>query len=504
MAIGRTGSYGFDKPLEENYIGQALSETENQGFKYRQEQRLAEEKKKAKEEAIDEENAKILGYLKNPTTTKFATQNALTIDGATKLFNGVAEKAQELKRGKISKLDYDIYKANAMGQMDLMNQANKRINAQGEEYAKQLADGKISPVFADNALSFGKAFQDNNIHFELNPDGTLKAFAYDDPKNPSKIIEKGDLSTFGNYSFTPIANYDIDKDITEFKKTYPPVLTEKLQGNQKIGIEGITPEIKKAIDLKVNSLIADKNSLAVANAQRPGGNVNPNVEDPKDIEATKKFLEERYLNAYSPKTTVDEAYQGANYRLSARKQAKEEQKDEVVHQVITTPPIYAENKITPAKGFATVSIANSKPTTQTISVWQNVTRPAVDKKGNEIKGKTVTKPERIDLKSGSILSSYTIKRLPNGNPLIMAEIKVPVYKNKSIKEGVVNPITTTEVPEYQTRIVPLTANDAVHFMKSAGFNNVHDMVKAAQVGDTEEEQPKETLAEKMRRLAGKK
>ena len=323
--IGQKYSYATDSPIQRNYIGEALSEVEDNSFRYRQEKRLADEKKKADEDKIDAENEAVLGKLRNPTTTKFSTQNALTIDASTKLVNAVGEKARLLKEGKISKLDYDIFKSNAMTQIDLMNQANQRINTQGVEYAKQLADGKISPVFAENALNFGKSFDENNIHFEVNQDGTLKAFAYDDPKNPTKIIEKGDLSNFGQYSFTPIANYDIDKDITEFKKTYPPILREKIIGNEKIGTEGITPEIKKAIDLKVNSLIADRNSLAVANAQRPGGNVNPNVTDEKDIEATKKFLEERYLNAYSNKITKDEAYQGANYRLSERKQANEEQ-----------------------------------------------------------------------------------------------------------------------------------------------------------------------------------
>jgi len=51
MAIGKVGSFGTDAPLREDYIGNALSEVENQGFRYRQEQRLAQKAKKEEEDA---------------------------------------------------------------------------------------------------------------------------------------------------------------------------------------------------------------------------------------------------------------------------------------------------------------------------------------------------------------------------------------------------------------------------------------------------------------------
>ena len=51
MAIGKVGSFGTDAPLREDYIGNALSEVENQGFRYKAEKRLEDEKKKADEDA---------------------------------------------------------------------------------------------------------------------------------------------------------------------------------------------------------------------------------------------------------------------------------------------------------------------------------------------------------------------------------------------------------------------------------------------------------------------
>jgi len=51
MAIGRVGSFVTDAPLAQNYIGQALTDTENQGFRYRKERRdIAEAKKKEEED----------------------------------------------------------------------------------------------------------------------------------------------------------------------------------------------------------------------------------------------------------------------------------------------------------------------------------------------------------------------------------------------------------------------------------------------------------------------
>ncbi len=55
MAIGRVGSFATDSPLQQNYVGQALTDTENQGFKYRAERRLIADAKKKEEEDKNKE-----------------------------------------------------------------------------------------------------------------------------------------------------------------------------------------------------------------------------------------------------------------------------------------------------------------------------------------------------------------------------------------------------------------------------------------------------------------
>jgi len=332
MAIGRVGSYATDAPLNNNYIGDALTMTENQGFRYRQERRQIAEAKKAEEETKQNAVTTDLQLLKEPITTKFSSHNALAIDGAGKLFNGVAQKGREMLDGKISKVEYEIYKQNAMNQFNLMNQASKRINEQGQEYSKLLETGKIASGFEQEALSLGKAYEDVKMQWELGEDGTLVAVAYDDSDpNNVKIVEKGDLSKFGQNSFTPIFAYDLDKDKQEFLKTYPKVLTENFGATTKTGIKGITPEIEEAIDLKVDAIVKDRNSLAVTTAKRTGV-PKSKITDPEEVEKTRQSLKKEFLAMYSQEKTVDEALGRANLEQrrveEANRQAERKRKAE--------------------------------------------------------------------------------------------------------------------------------------------------------------------------------
>lgn len=323
MAIGNVNTYLTDAPLQKNYIGEAMDNVEQNGFRYRQEQRLADEKKKLAKEKQDAELETDLGKIKSDTT-KFSTQNALIIDAMTKLKNGVGQKAKEMNEGKISRLDYNIYKSNAEAQIGLIDQSAKRINAQAQAYAKDVAEQKIPSGFEENALNFGGAYEKNNIYLELQPDGTFKTMVYDDTDpNNIKILDKGDLSTIGQNAFTPVYKYDFDKDKTEFLKTYPKVLNERLIGETKVGTKSISPEIEKAMDLKIDSIIKDRNALAIR-AREITGNPNPNVTDPDVINQVVSKIKDEFMGMYSPEKTIDEATQRASEARARKKDAKDE------------------------------------------------------------------------------------------------------------------------------------------------------------------------------------
>lgn len=337
MAIGRVGSFATDSPLAQNYVGQALTDTENQGFRYRKERRDIAEAKKKEEEDKQTEISTGLGSIDQVKTSKFATHNALAIDGAGKLYKYIADKGKLYSQGKISKVEFEIAKQNAKAQISQMNQATERLNGQVADYSKMIEQGKIASGFEQNALELGKAYDNVNMYFdEVGDDGILNVVAYDDN---GKIIEKSGLAKFGQNAFTPVSAFDIDKDKSEFIKTYPKVLRENLGSTSKTGIKGITPEIESAIELKVDALVKDRNALANANYKRTGV-PNPNVTDPEEIKKTKESLRQEYLAMYSPEKTVDEATQRANLEETKRKARREEQKEEII---ISEPSIIVNN-----------------------------------------------------------------------------------------------------------------------------------------------------------------
>lgn len=361
MAIGRKFSYATTEAPKDPLLG-TLQNIEQVGFQKRAEDRaVAEAKAKAKKEE-DDALAVDLAKIKSETT-KFPTKNALIIDAMDKLRNGVSQKAKERASGKISSTDYNIYKNNAESQISLIDQAAKRINAQSTDYAKQLAEGKFAKGFEENALNFGGAYDKNNIFLELNPDGTFTSYLYDDtdPENP-KILDKNGLAEFGQNAFVPVYNYDLDKDKQEFITAYPKVLNERFVGDTKVGTKGIAPEIQKAIDLKVEATIANKDALAIK-AREITGKANPKVEDPEIIEQVRQNLQKEYKGLYATDKMVDEATGRGNLDIARKNAEKEEEESTPVigsGTITSQEGVIEGTNVKVPKGAKTFAIANAE------------------------------------------------------------------------------------------------------------------------------------------------
>jgi len=322
MAVGKAGGGYATINRSQNYLGGAMQNAQDNAYRFRQERKVKEDEAKVEKEKIDNEINAGLGKISSDTT-RFSTQNALIIDATHKLRNAVAEKANLYKQGKISKLDYDTFYANAKSQVDNIDQSAKRINAQSAEASNQIKEGKVNPAFAEYMANAGNAYDKNNISLNLKDDGTFESVLYDDNDN---IIEVSDLSKFGVKTFTPITDYDLDKDLSDFVKTYPKVLNEEIKNNLKIGNKGTAPEIETAINEKVNSTLKDRNQMAIINYKRTG-RVIPDVTDPKEIEANKEYLKNLYNGLYAPEKFVDEALQGANYSAGRDDEYYQRKKD---------------------------------------------------------------------------------------------------------------------------------------------------------------------------------
>lgn len=481
MAIGKVGSYATTEAPKDPLLD-TLQNIEQVGFQKRAEDRAIEDaRKKAKKEQEDELAADIAKIKSD--TTKYATKNAVIIDTVTKLQQGIAKKAKDYEAGRISKTDYNIYKTNAESQIGLMDQAAKSINKQSTEFATMLEKGLIAPGFEMNALNAGGAYDKNNMMFEVNEDGTITGYLYDntDPNNP-KIIDKNGLANFGQKPFTPVMNYDLDKDKKEFITTYPKVLNEKFVGDTKVGTKGIAPEIEKAIDLKVDAILANKNALAIK-AKEITGEANPFVEDEEIINKVRENLKKEFIGMYAKEKMVDEATGRGNLKLARTKAEKEEEKP--VYGVVKTPPTYAVAKVTPKKGYETVSITGGKPIQQIQGRRKN-------KKGQW---------EEV-LINNPYLNSYTVVDSNNGRA-IAAEVTSVDFKNSTMtseeKSSLLAQLETAPTAEakelilskatkpvsYKTEVVYLTQKDADKFKGLVGAKNVSEMADRAKVKEEE-------------------
>jgi len=317
-AIGKVGSFATDKPIQDT-VGDAMRYNEQMGFKYREEA----EKKKEKEDAIKKENEKIPEL--KAKTTPYSNRNAFIYDTLDKLKTGMAEKQRLASAGKISQQESNLFKQNAMQTIDLLNQSSERITAQNANMAKLISEGKVADGFEKDALALGGAIDKNQLHPEINPDGTLNVTVYDvDETGKKRVLDSGGLDKIGEVAYTPIRNVKFEDYLKTFRETHPIDFTEKFVGNTKVGTKELTPRLASSINDYTDALLADKDALAVA-YKNATGNIKRDITDAKDIQIAKEYVADYIKNSYNKELNVDEAYQGANYR----RQLAQDKKDEI-------------------------------------------------------------------------------------------------------------------------------------------------------------------------------
>jgi len=317
MAIGSRGAYATDRPVQDT-IGDALKYTEQMGFKYREEA----EKKKEKEDAIKKANEAIPEL--KAKTTPYSNRNAFIYDTLDKLKTGMAEKQRLASAGKISQQESNLFKQNAMQTIDLLNQSSERITAQNANMAKLISEGKVADGFEKDALALGGAIDKNQLHPEINPDGTLNVTVYDvDETGKKRVLDSGGLDKIGEVAYTPIRNVKFEDSLKEFRATHPIDFTEKFIGNTKVGTKQLTPRLESSINDYADALLADKDALAVA-YKNATGNIKRDITDVKDIQIAKDYLTDYIKDSYNKEITVDEATQRANLARQIAQDKKEE------------------------------------------------------------------------------------------------------------------------------------------------------------------------------------
>jgi hypothetical protein len=490
--IGKRGSYGTIAPIQGNPLGDAMQDIEDNAFKYRAEKRLEDEaKKKAEEEKNKEIEASIKAV--KAETTPYETRNAMVIDFANKLRDGVYQKAMDYKNGKLSKTEYDIFNANAQAQIATLNESSKRLTQKNADMTKLVQEGKLARGFEEDAISLGGAVDKNQISWRMRPDGVMEAIVYEKDPNTGeiKILDKGGLEKIGEVAYTPVMNVDFDVELEQFKKTNPMDVIETLNPMTKQKVTQLTQRLKENISNYVDAKLTDKNALSVAYYEATGERER-NISDDKKIEIAKQYLKDKYEKSYQKEIGVDEATQRANFGLAKRKAEEDEEKPDF--NIVETPPSYAQARVKPGKGYKTVSITmkNQKPVSM-ISAFD------FDDKGNQVRKEY----------SLATLNSYTVEVNKKGKRGIVAEITYPDIKTSSLTPSEssifskfkTNPDALTEEEQlvvskitkgaqYKTEVVRLTEKDAVKFKNTVGAKNAQEMANLARVEEEKEEKSK--------------
>jgi len=317
MAIGSKFAYATDRPVQDT-IGDALKYNEQMGFKYREEA----EKAKEKQDAIKKANQAIPEL--KATTTPYSNRNAFIYDTLNKLKTGMVEKQRLADLGKISQQESNLFKQNALQNIDLLNQSSKRITDLNANMAKLISEGNVADGFEKDALALGGAVDKNQLHPEVNPDGTLNITVYDvDANGKKRILDSGGLDKIGEVAYTPVRNVKFEDYLKQFRETHPIDFTEKFNGNTKVGTKQLTPRLESSINDYADALLADKDALAVA-YKKATGNVKRDITDVKDIQLAKDYLTNYIKDSYNKEISVDEATQRASLAHSIAQDEKDE------------------------------------------------------------------------------------------------------------------------------------------------------------------------------------
>jgi hypothetical protein len=319
MAIGRVGSFATDRPVQDG-IGDALKYNEQMGFNYRAEA----EKKKEKEDAIKAAKEKDLELPKMETVyTPYASDNAMRLGFGTKSKNTIIEAGNKVRLGKMTAQEFSLIKANVMEGLSLFNQGAKNINEAAAANGVLIKEGKLADGGIKEAMNLGYAYENRNVDFQFNPDGTSNVVTYDE--DGTTVLAKEGLEKVGYKLYNPVYKVDFNDELLQFQKTHSMDSTEWISRNQKTGLEEMTPRLKTSISNYADAKLQDKTALTNAYYSATG-KFKRDITDEKEIAAAKEYVVGTFEKSYNRKKTAAEAFQGANFGLAKKAAEKDEVK----------------------------------------------------------------------------------------------------------------------------------------------------------------------------------
>lgn len=219
MAIGKVGSFGTDAPLREDYIGNALSEVENQGFRYRQEQRLAQKAKKEEEDAKLKDIADWDGKF-DPNVIGYSSIDSPLVSMAMKAKERAGNITRELYNPSIS-TDQKIAlmsERNKLAQsFDIANQTPQLIKEKVKSLEEGIKAGKYNSRDVDFMENISKQLESGKYELNYDERGTpnIRIYDTDESGKPIGVLKETTLGDLVK-SFDPklAFNYEDYKDKT--------------------------------------------------------------------------------------------------------------------------------------------------------------------------------------------------------------------------------------------------------------------------------------------------
>lgn len=343
--IGAVGSFATDIPLQRNYVGEAMAEVENNAFKRREEQRLAQAKKKAED---DEKLKELEDYNKRFGVNLTGVQS---LDDTTLPYAMQAkQKAQELTKQIYATTDFNkkselmSQRAKIVQSFDVLKQVPDMIIKQGQEIAKGVEEGKYNPDDVNMIQEKFKALESGKVHYYTDDYGNLRYTLYklDAQGNPTGIIEKDQPVAELSKSLTPHLKSNFEDLLKKTVENTAVKETEIQNGLKTTTKKGVEDAVKMANATSFGELIANTPNEAYAIGRRFGI-------DPNDKQAISQKAQEQYINALD--STLKVKFDLSEQRLRAENARKNKKEDEDTTPVIGTGTITSREGVVDGTNF---------------------------------------------------------------------------------------------------------------------------------------------------------
>ncbi len=509
-AIGKVGSFATVQPSRDS-IGVAMSATEDAGFKYREEERLANEAKAKKQEA---DLADMESFDKSivPTITGYSSIDDPIIAYTTEVKVKGADLTRQMNATSdpYKKADLKMQRNKLVQGISLLNQYPKILTEKSAEIAKGILDGKYNPREVDAVNSIAKSIGSGKYKMYVDDNYVARIDIYDfdeETGQPTKVIEKGlslgDLSnrltpfvkstydTNGGIAEQIVSQYKQDKSTIEknFTTTEKDIFTEKLDADLKRKASEIAKLPNEAFEIWAKMGNTPKRSFK-------------ENEIAEIADYIYKDLKGRYNN--ETKSTVD-----YGSKLAFSKNRDEKEKEKVRTAAVETPPEFTGAGIKPRDGYKTISVTGSKPVLA-------ISGSGEDTMSDGSK-KTVNK-----LFNNATLDAYTVVTNPSGKRQVVGLINYPDVKtstltapgkdawsafleNKPLTEA--QELTVSRIikgAEYKKQVVTLSEKDAYKYAIQLGYDNVNQMKDAAGSEPEKEEETPQQRIERLKKAKGLK